>query len=412
MSKSTSEAELSSNNTANNHDTIAPWQRPMLPRVPLVPDEVLKQHNAFCVFDSRFRKSARLLQCLWLRDRGIPNAVSETTNDSSVPQFASTLRADAAKAGRNFLNLEILQVAFRELLVREEGAYYDEQRLFTNALSSQPMTLNLFGNMAVDLAFATSVFKHLFPDFVHTVDHILFETSPGRREERFLLDGTAFDAAIYVTTPEGETATIFVETKYSEDMMGPAARPRGRYDEASRQVKLYREPDSPVLRSLGMEQLWRECSLAQLTIDQGVTSRAMFLAIGPALNRRVMGAFRAFQRQLIDPEKKDPSRVAFEPMSLETLVNAIRAAGADELAQALWSRYLDFERVYDLSLAAIGGDVSLARRTAPEQPNRMSLDGGSFPLGRRDRRILNKRTRQRAIAPVAAAVADDKEIAS
>jgi hypothetical protein len=161
--------------------------------------------------------------------------------------------------------------------------------------------------MAENLNFATAVFKHLFPVFVGTVDQIIFEHSPNRdrTDERWLTDGTAWDAALRVTTPEGEAATIYIETKFSEDMMGPAARLRDRYDEASRQVNLYRDPDSPVLRTLALEQLWRELNLAQLAVDQGITSRAIFLAIGPKLNRRVMSAFRAFQGELRDPEQSN-----------------------------------------------------------------------------------------------------------
>jgi hypothetical protein len=388
-------------------------ERRALPRIPLIPHEVLKQHNAFCAIDTRFRSAARLLQCIWLKDQGIPTTKSKQGIEGrTYPGFASHLRADAAKAGRNFLNLQIHQVVLRELLVREEGASIDEERLFGNSLSSQPLSFNLFGNMTEDLTLATAVFKHLFPEFVLTVDQIVFEHSPGRREPRFLLDGTAFDVAIRVTTPEGEAASIFIETKYSEDMGGPAARMRDRYDEASRQVKLYRDPDSPALRSLALEQLWREHNLAQLAVDQGITSRAIFLAIGPRLNRRVMSAFRTFQTELIDVEHQDANRVAFEPMSLETFVDAIQAAGAVELAQALWSRYCDFQRIYDLSLHAIGGDTPASKFDADRAGDGMPLDGDTLPLGRRDRRILAKRTTQRARSPITTPGVTNEEIAS
>lgn len=398
------------NETVSRSDTIAPWKRLTLPRVPLVPDDVLRQHQAFCSFDTRFRSCARLLQCLWLKDNGIPTAID---NDDGKPahRFASTLRADAAKAGRNFLNLEIYQVVLRELLVREEGASFDEQRLFSNAVSSHPLTFNLFGNMAENLNFATAVFKHLFPAFVGTVDQIIFEHSPNRdrTDRRWLTDGTAWDAALLVTTPEGEAATIYIETKFSEDMMGPAARPRDRYAEASRQVNLYRDPDSPALRSLALEQLWRELTLAQLTVDQGITSRAMFLAIGPRLNRRVMSAFRAFQGELCDPEQKDAKRVAFEPMSLESFIEAIHIVGAEDLGRALWDRYCDFQRVYDVSLAAIGGRID---DVAADSRNSVPLDGDSLPLNRRDRRILSKRATRQARAPVTAPTSREQEVAS
>jgi hypothetical protein len=398
------------NETVAKSEPLAPWKRFTLPRIPLVPDDVLKQHNVFCSYDTRFRSCARLLASLWLKDNGIPTVVD---NDDVNPanRFASTLRADAAKAGRNFLNLDIFQVVLRELLVREEGASFDEQRLFSNSVSSHPLTFNLFGNMAENLNFATAVFKHLFPAFVGTVDQIIFEHSPNRdrTDERWLTDGTAWDAALRVTTPEGEAATIYIETKFSEDMMGPPARLRDRYDEASRQVNLYRDPDSPVLRTLALEQLWRELNLAQLTVDQGITSRAMFLAIGPKLNRRVMSAFRAFQGELRDPRHTDANRVAFEPMSLETFIEAIYLAGAEELAESLWARYCDFQRVYDLSLAAIGGQ---ANDMADASRSSVPLDGDSLPLNRRDRRILSKRTTGQARAPVTAPTSRKQEVAS
>ena len=390
-------------------------KRRPLPRVPLIPDDVLKQHNAFCSIDTRFRSAARLLQCIWLKDQRIPTTNSNTGSEGH-PGFASHLRADAAKAGRNFLNLTVHQVVLRELLVREEGASIDEERLFGNSLSSQPLSFNLFGNMTEDLNLATAVFRHLFPEFILSVDQIIFEHSPGRREQRYLLDGTAFDVAVRVTTPEGEAATIFIETKYSEDQSGPAARLRDRYDEASRQVKLYRDPDGPALRSLGAEQFWREHMLAQLAVDQGVTSRAIFLAIGPKLNRRVMNAFHTYQAELIEIEHQDANRVPFEPMSLETFIDAIQAAGATDLANALWSRYCDFQRIYDLSLSAIGGTVPIPDLNADNPRDRspgLPLAGDSLPLGRRDRRILAKRNTEQARSAIPpSSSAADEDLAS
>jgi hypothetical protein len=364
-----------------------------LPRIPLVPDDVLKRNNVFCTFDTRFRRAARLLQCLWLKDHNIPTdtTVRQEGETATVIGFASNLHPDAADAGRNFLNQAIHQLVLRELLLREEGAAIDEERLLANALSSMPLTFNLFGPLALDLNLATAVFRRLLPEFVYTVEHIAFEHSPGRRESRFLLDGTAFDLAVHATTPDGESATLFVEVKYSEDMMGPAARIRDRYDEAARAVHLYNDPESPLLRSLALEQLWREHMLAQLAVDHGITSRAVFLAIGPRLNRRVMTAFRVYQNELIDLEHQDANRVGFEPIALETFVDAINAAGATEFAQSLWHRYLDFERVYELSLQEIGGDPALLAVKSENKP--LSEPGKSTtpPLLDRSRRGASSR---------------------
>jgi len=256
---------------------------------------LLRRYGAYCGIDTRFRTAARLLQCLWLKDHGIATAFSSPKVAGDTDRaFGSILSAEAARAGKNFLTPAIHRLAMQELLMREEDAAIDEERLFGNALSSMPLCFNLFAPLALDLSLATAVFRRLLPDFVHTVEQIIFEHSPGRREDRFLADRTAFDLAVRVITPSGDPATVFVEVKYSESMEGPAARMRERYDEASYQARLYREPDGAILRSLAIEQLWREHMLAQLSVDHGVTPRAVFMGIGPRLNRRVQAAFRVY----------------------------------------------------------------------------------------------------------------------
>lgn len=341
-----------------------------LPRIPVVPEAVARRNNVFFEIDTRFRRAARLLQCLWLKDRGIPTGhhVRGYGDDAVTMELHSTLSPDAARAGLNFLCPEIHALVRRELLMREEGAAIDEDRLFGNALSSMPLTFNLFGPMALDLNLATAVLRQLLPAFVHQVTGFIFEHSPGRRQDRFLNDGTAFDLAIGVITPEGEQGTIFVEVKYSEDMAGPAARLRDRYDEASRAVSLFVDADSPMLRSLALEQLWREHMLAQLTVDQGLIPRAVFIAIGPRLNRRVMAAFRVYENELINADDQDANRVPFQGFTLESFIDALAEASADGVARDLWGRYADFERIYHLSLGEYLEKPSSHAVTAPLAP--------------------------------------------
>lgn len=328
-------------------------------RTPLVPEKLLRDHGTFCVIDTRFRAAARLLQCLWLRDHDIPTASSGADSAIDGPAaFGNILSPDAAYAGRNFLSPAIHRLALQEWLMCEEDAAIDDERLFGNALSSMPLVFNMFGPMALDRKLATSVFRELLPGFVRSVERFQFEHSPGRRDERFLADRSAVDLAVQVTTPTGEPGTIFIEVKYSESMEGPAARTRDRYNEASKQVRLYDNPDSLILRSTPIEQIWREHMLSQLAVENGITPRAIFMAIGPKLNRRVQGVFRVYQGELIDPDRQDTDRVPFIPLTLETVIEAIAAAGATDHAQVLWDRYCDFDRVYRLSLQQLTGDAS------------------------------------------------------
>lgn len=324
------------------------------PRAPLVPDSVLKRHGAYCAIDTRFRAAARLQQAIWLKEQNIATAADDHSARNIHSFLGSVLSADAARAGKNFLTENIYRLALREWLLCEDDAAIDPERLFGNALSSMPLVFNLFGPLALDLKLATSVFRELLPGFVHKVEQIIFEHSPGRRNDRFLSDRTAFDLAVRVITPDGEPGTIFCEAKLSESMEGPAARMRDRYNEAAKAVRLYRDPDSAILRSVAIEQLWREHMLAQLAVDNDVTPRAVFMAIGPRLNRRVQAAFRVYEAELIDADQ--PDRVAFAPLTLEAVIEAIAVAGVSELAQALWGRYCDFDRVYQLSMQELAGD--------------------------------------------------------
>lgn len=332
-------------------------------RTPLVPEKILRDHGAFCVIDTRFRAAGRTLQCLWLRDHDIPTASSDAGGAiDGVSAFGNILSPEAAYAGRNFLTPAIHRLALQEWLMCEEDAAIDDERLFGNALSSMPLAFNMFGPMALDRKLATSVFRELLPGFVRSVERIQFEHSPGRRDERFLADRTAFDLAVHVTTPAGEPGTIFIEVKFSESMEGPAARMRDRYSEASHEVRLYDNPDSLILRSTPIEQIWREHMLSQLAVDNGIAPRAIFLAIGPKLNRRVQGVFRVYQGELIDADRQDTSRVPFIPLTLETVIEAIAAAGATDHAQVLWDRYCDFSRVYRLSLQQLSAYAEEARK--------------------------------------------------
>lgn len=326
-----------------------------LPRIPLVPKSLLKAHGVDCIVDKRFRAAARLLQHLWLRDNGIPtghHTRRDGEGDIIIP-LESLLSPEAARAGRNFISSAVFAYVRRELIMREDGACYDEERLLGNALTSSALVFSLFAPLAMEIQQATVAFQLLLPDFVKQVHSIRFETSPCRErtDPRFLMDGTAFDVALEVTTPDGDAATVFIEVKYSETMDGPAARYRDRYDAASRQVNLFNAPDAAILRSLALEQLWREHMLAQLAVDEAVTPRAMFVVIGPRLNRRVQAAARVYANELIPDEDLDYDRVRFQAITLETVIDAIREAGAVDLAKTLWARYCDFERIFHLAMA-------------------------------------------------------------
>lgn len=62
------------------------------------------------------------------------------------------------------------------------GQLVDEDRLYANLLSSQPLCFNLFGELQSDLELASAVCTGLRPDRVQAVTNIRFEHSPGRSD--------------------------------------------------------------------------------------------------------------------------------------------------------------------------------------------------------------------------------------
>lgn len=204
---------------------------------------------------------------------------------------------------------------------------------------------------------------------------------------------------------DGEPVTIFIEVKLSESM-GPAARMRERYSEVSRQVLLYRDPNSSVLRSDAVEQLWRLHLLSQLAVDNGVTPRAVFLAVAPQLNTQVWGAFRVYQDELIEPEERGTDRVPFVPLTLETVIDTIAAVGASDLAQALWNRYCDFTEVYRLSMEELAGDKIDAQSAGAGRAVRATLR----PMRRAISSAARHRTRTAATSSRRSSTATSAEV--
>lgn len=379
----------SSSSFPKSHTTSSGQRYHQLSRTPFVSDAVAKYYESHCLIDSRFRRAGRLLQILWMRENGIPNA----TLDEHGAHLGSYLRADAAEAGLNFISPQVHLLALRELLLREEDAAIDEDRLLTNTLSSMPLVFNAFGPLALDTKLATAVFRQLLPEFVLSVERIAFEHSPGRRDERFLADRSAFDVAVHVKTPQGDVGIVYAEVKYSEELSGPVARWRERYDQALHEVRLYKNPDNAILRSAPLEQLMREHMLAQLSVDRGITPRAMFIGIAPRLNRRAVAAFRVYANELLPVADDDPTRVRFQHFTLETLIDAIDVAGDQQTADQLWKRYCDFQRVYDAALAVI---APKAPASEPANPATATSTAGV-----KIRSTAQKR-RSRAIRPQAA----------
>jgi hypothetical protein len=319
--------------------------------LPIVPIDVLKKHNVYEKFDTRFRACARLLQSLWREDQGLPIGTYEDRNGRKR-RIGSLINTAAAEAGRNFMSPDVAYLARHEVTYQEPGALIDQQRLFGNLLSSMPLAFNLGAPLAFDAELATAVIRSLMPHIdVQSVRRVWFEHSPGRRNPALTGDRTAFDIAIIYERTNGGRGLIAIEVKYSETLAEPMPPElNARYESLAQESGLYNEPTHAALRVNPLQQLFREHLLAQAAVIRGDYVEATFAVIAPRANYLVQNGCALYASFLAAPGE---GQVPFVNIELERFIEALGWAGAHDDAVALHQRYCDWTRVDEVVEASL-----------------------------------------------------------
>src|SRR3954453_1003486 len=160
--------------------------------LPLLLIGLLRRYSCAEPNDTRFRAAARLRQSLWREQHGY--ACGRYIHpDGRSCRLGSMVSARVGSRGINLIDPTLIPLVQHEIAYREVGAVIHTERLWTNLLTSQALTFNLFGPLKQRPALATATMRRLIPDLVADVTDILFEHSPGRGHPRFTADHTAFD---------------------------------------------------------------------------------------------------------------------------------------------------------------------------------------------------------------------------
>lgn len=140
--------------------------------------ELLERHEVAVGTDNAFQQRARLLQALWREARGLPAGVRRP----GAPLGSRLPLLLAKEELSNFLTDNIRRAVRDRVATKQAGSgqLIDEDRLYADLLSSQPLCFNLFGELHADLELATRVFSEPWPLRVETVTAVRFEHSPGR----------------------------------------------------------------------------------------------------------------------------------------------------------------------------------------------------------------------------------------
>lgn|GEM_PF-1237199 len=284
--------------------------------------------------------------------------------------LCSTIDLGHARATlANFLNETIRGVVGHEVLGpgRDPDSLIEPDRFLGNLLSSQPLCFNLFGELARDLDLATRVLKAIMPGRIGRVIEIKFEYSPGRGEEGYTGDRSAFDVFVRYESETQRRGFLGIEVKYHEALKDKAAPHRPRYDELADAMGCF-PLDRSALKDKPLQQIWRDHLLAGALVGGGLGyDEGTFVFLYPCDNDACTRALAAYRAQLT-------SDATFATWTLEDVVAAQRDAGAPA-ASALAERYLDWaavERAMDedvekiLEVGLEGGSVTLEGRRRPK----------------------------------------------
>lgn len=299
----------------------------------LGPEEraVLEAHHAFQKGENAFQRRARLLQCLWREERGWPAGAEGERVIGSRLQMPH-----AREALTNFLTDSIRQVVRTEVL-ETSSRLIRPDRLFANLLSSQPLCFNLFGELATDLELAKRFLLRRLVG-VERVDGVDFEWSPGRGDERFTGDKSAFDVFIRYTDDRGIAGFVGIEVKYHEALRDSAAKLRPRYGEVADAMGCFASARRAQLEKAPLQQIWRDHLLAGSVLQSDLGfGRGCFAFLYPKGNLACGAAADDYRACLVDD-------ATFAVWTMEGVVEDLREAGATSWLDAFHDRYLAFER--------------------------------------------------------------------
>jgi hypothetical protein len=292
---------------------------------------------------TEFRKKARLMASLWREARGLPSGAHHARRrDGTMAcrELGSRLDFDhARRTGANFLTPTIRRKVRDRLAHPEDHELIQEQRLWADLLSSQPMCFNLFGEFAADLELTTSAARAWWPGRVERVCELRFEWSPGRLDPRYLGNRTAFDAVLRHTSPDGGCGFIGIETKYHERAERPKPlRPERlqRYAEVTERSGVFRPGWEQALAETDLQQIWLDHLLALSMLPRW--GSGLFVLLYPAANTSIASAARRYVEMLLEA-------TTFEHRTLEDMTERLRTVTNARWVAAFEDRYLDFEKL-------------------------------------------------------------------
>lgn len=160
--------------------------------------------------ESGFRKRMRFHQGWW---RAFVLAEEQGAHPIRTSEPICNTILNGKISRKNFLSQHIFDAVAQTIHERQSAGsgILEEDRLFDNLLSSQPLCFNFFGELKIDTDFALQLLQRFYPEFTQ-VKQVIFEFAP---IENYTNDNSAFDVAIEVMIGN-RTGLLGLECKYTD----------------------------------------------------------------------------------------------------------------------------------------------------------------------------------------------------
>jgi hypothetical protein len=286
---------------------------------------------ASCLFDTdkvpkqpevtAFKRRARWQQAWWRESQGLPIG-NHRSGDPMVerPNGSRVELEHAKQTGCNFLSPAIRDAVDHRLGHQEPDQTLNEDRLWSDLLSSMPMCFNLFGALHGNQQRLTATTEVLWPGHPGSPTEIRFEWSPGRLDKKYLGNRSAFDAAVLLDLGDGTRGVIGIETKYHENIRREKAP-----DEEGRMTHYRKVADSSgvfksgwedQVKGTALQQIWLDHLLVLSMVQQPTEWKAgRFVLVYPAANPSVPAAADRYRDLLTDD-------TTFATVTVEELLDA------------------------------------------------------------------------------------------
>ena len=305
--------------------------------------------------DSKFVADCRQLQSMYRVE--VNEAIRPYKGRDGKTHYYGNYISGGEKSGKNFLTGYAFRYAQERVASRKKYETIEEDRLFNNLLSSQPMAFNLFCPLREMLEkspeAATAAIKAALPMYpIHSVTDVDLEFIPEDYAE-LSGDKSAMDAIIRFVDGIGQKGFIAIETKYSENLGTNVAlekgtnKPRAKSLETVRQFKCF-EPDIEdriTKGQLKLTQIYRNFLLSESYGSRyGLDSYSIILAPAdhPSTGKEV---------DSLRDELREEYKNKIGSISLENFVERIIKNCPEEykdVFERFRDRYLAFDKLMSL----------------------------------------------------------------